>query len=139
MQITATREEKLKVVYSCLCSGLPYFVDYGFTLDYNKADYNAAHKRLREKQAAGTWVGSCSTICLEDVQTEMLRGGATLKFKGGEGNKSSHVTPLNLEVVDANWDKVDKRHLMDTINENDDANSTDCVMQGLLFGEIVYG
>ena len=139
MQITATTEEKLKVVYNCLCSGLPYFVDYGFTLDYNGHEYNKAKKSLEAQKAAGTFDNGLSSICVEDVQTEMLRMGFTLNFKGGEGNKASHVTPLNLEVIERNWGKVNPRHLADMKNENDDADTADFIMQGLLFGDIVYG
>ena len=131
MHIEGTLEEKLKVVYSCLCSGLPYFVDYGFRLDYNGHEYNRAYKALEKAGETG--------ICIEDVQTQMLRMGYTLKFKGGEGNKANHVSPLNIAVIEANWPKVSQRHLSEFIAENDDANDADCVMQGLLFGEIVYG
>lgn len=141
MHIEATTEEKLKVVHSCLCSGLPYFVDYGFVLDYNGHEYNKARKSIEDKKAKGEWKNpyDLDSICIEDVQTEMLRMGFTLKFKGGEGNKASHVTPLNLEVIERNWPKVSQSHLADMMNENDDANTADCIMQGLLFGEIVYG
>ncbi len=145
MHITATTEEKLKVVFSCLCSGLPYFVDYGFKLDYSTPEYVKARKSLEAKKARGEWQDyfggekGTGTICIEDIQTEMLRMGFTLKFKGGEGNKASHVTPLNLEVIERNWDKVNQRHLADMMNENDDANTADIIMQGLLFGEVVYG
>jgi hypothetical protein len=141
MQTIATTEEKLKIVHSCLCSGLPFFVDYGFTLDYNGHEYKKAKKSLEAQQAAGTWKSpfDLDDICIEDVQTEMLRMGFTLKFKGGEGNKSSHITPLNLEVIEKNWDKINQRHLADMVNENDDANTADIIMQGILFGEEVYG
>lgn len=139
MQITATTEEKVKVVYECLTTGLPYFVDYGFTLDYNGHEYNKAKKSLDAQKAAGTFDNGLSSICVEDVQAEMLRMGFTLKFKGGEGNKASHVTPLNLEVIERNWDKVKPEQLLEVMQDNYDALSADIVMQGLLFGDIVYG
>ena len=136
MKAIATTEEKLNLVHSALCSGLPYFVDYGFILDYNGHEYNRASKVLDAEGSKGKYsVG----VCIEDVQVQMLRMGYTLKFKGGEGNKASHVTPLNLETIEKNWDKVPLTLLADYAAEDTDANSDDCLMQYLLFGELVYG
>lgn len=136
MKAIATTEEKLNLVHSALCSGLPYFVDYGFKLDYNGHEYNKASKAL---EAAGDTGKYNTGICIEDVQVQMLRMGYTLKFKGGEGNKASHVSPLNLETIEKNWDKVPLNLLGEYAAENTDAADDDCLMQYLLFGELVYG
>lgn len=137
MNTVATIEEKLKIVYLCLTTGLPYFVSYGFTMEYDDTEYNKAHESLNEKGARGELT---DTICVEDIQTEMLRLGYSLKFIDHEDEDEAE-TLLNLALIEANWDNVRIKDLADMDEEtgNWDAETADCIMQCLLFGEITYG
>lgn len=136
MQTTATTEEKLKIVYLCLTTGLPFFVSYGFDMKYDQNDYNKARKSLTDRGFKGELT---DTICIEDIQTEMLRLGDSLKFINTE--EDDEETILNLSLIEKNWDKVRMKDLADMDEEtgNWDAETADCIMQCILFGEIVYG
>ena len=132
MHTVATTEEKLNIVYLCLTTGLPYFVSYGFSMDYDSAEYQKA----REALSTGNLT---DTVCSEDVQKQMLRMGYGLRFIDEESLGEESVT-LNLSVIESNWDKVRAKDLAEMGEDgNWDAETADCIMQCLLFGEIVYG
>jgi hypothetical protein len=132
MHAAATTEEKLKIVYLCMTTGLPTLADAGIELSYDREQYKAA----REAIIART---SEPTACIEDVQTEMLRKGNDLVFTDTESD--DEVTLLNLSLIENNWDKVRIKDLaeMDEETGNWDADTACNIMQCLLYGEIVYG
>lgn len=135
--VNATTEEKLGVVHSALCSGLPYFVSYGYQLLYKNADYDAAFRVLKDTNAKGRLT---DTICIEDVQTQMLRMGFRLTFKGDEKEGGEAKTAiLTLNKIKRNWKKVPAKLILEFIAEDDDANSSDRLMQYLLLGDEIYG
>lgn len=131
MKVTATTDEKLNIVYLCLTTGMPYFVSYGFTMEYDEGEY----RKAREALEAGNLT---DTVCIEDVQKEMLRQGFGLRFIDHESDDEETI--LNLALIEKNWDKARMEDLGEMSNEgNWDAVTADNVMQCLLFGEIVYG
>lgn len=140
MNVTASKQNnyKLKLIYLALTTGLEYFVHYGFHLEYDDAEYVEARKAL-EAGAPRLWDSlTDETICIEDVQTQMIVMGYGLKFIDDEGEGDGNAT-LNWELIKKNW-----HHVTDTIkgefnDENWDANTADNLMQLVLFGEIVYG
>ena len=128
---------KLKLVYLALTTGLTYFPDYGFHLEYNPTEYKQAREAL-EAGAPRPWDSLTNTICIEDIQTQMLVMGFGLTLVDDEGEGDNTQT-LNWELIKKNW-----HHVTDTIkgefnDENWDANTADLLMQYILFGEIVYG
>ncbi|MDA3834246.1 MAG: hypothetical protein PF495_12715, partial [Spirochaetales bacterium] len=134
MQITLTQTEKLNVINLCLTTGLPYFCDYGFNLEFSEHGYKDARKSLLEN---GT---KADDLCKEDVQTEMLRMGFNLVFKSCEDEdmeegEEGESAILNLELMEKNFDKVpaDKLVLMAMEDGNWDADTADVVMQYILF------
>lgn len=130
LKLIATQEEKLKLVYDCLTTGLPTLALSSFELDYKETDYEAAKASLIAKNFEGT-------ICIEDVQTEIIRMGKSLTFIDHEGD--GEKTRLNLKLINKNWDKIRTREISDYLAENWDSDTADNMMQCLLFGEIVYG
>jgi hypothetical protein len=135
MELTfnATRDEKLKLVYDCLCSGVPTLAYAGFTLRTKDGQYETARQNLISGGMAE------DRICIEDVQTQILRDGGELTFIDTEdGNKRTRLT---MELIDQNWPKLSKqsRNMVNYISENYDAEDTDNILQVLLFGEVVYG
>lgn len=133
MKITATLDEKLKLVYDCLCTGLPYFVSYGLELEYSEDEYKTARDSLFASARFDE-----GSICVEDVQTEMVRMGFSLIFLDGE-NDGEEAGRLNLTTLESNWDKVRAKDLAEWADENYDANTADTIIQCIAFGEIVYG
>ncbi len=133
MDLNATREEKMKVVYDCLIDGLPFFGAYGLEMDYNDNEYDAAKAALQAVNGPD--------VCREDIWVEIVKSGGSLVFSDIE-NDGEEVGKLNLDSIDKNWPKllsqlpkIVGRYLA----EDYDAGDTDCIIQVLIFGEVVYG
>jgi hypothetical protein len=68
---------------------------------------------------------------------QILKDGGTLMFIDEECEGDNNVD-LTLAMVHSGVVKAPIKHLMDYINENDDAETADVIIQSVLFGEIVY-
>jgi hypothetical protein len=132
MKVTATLDEQLKIVYDVLTSGMPYFVDYGFRLDYNNTEYAKARKVLQDASGEDK-----RTICIEDIQIQMIRMGFSLTFTDVEGD-GDNTKALNLTQLESNWDKVPLRVIGAMVSDWD-AGDADLFMQWVLFGQVIYG
>lgn len=126
-----TREEKLKVVYDCLCTGLPFFGAYGLALDYDSKQYDHAKANLKKNNPD-------MVICLEDVQTEMVRMGYDLVFYDMEDD-GAEAGRLNLKAIEGNWGEIRPDDITAWTQESYDAADADNIMQCIVFGKIVYG
>lgn len=128
MKIILTKEEAEKHFHNALCNGsnIRY---YGIHLDYSDKDYKAAKRSLVKK---GEGLITC-----EDVWMEILRIGGTLTLvdeENGVGNKS-----ITLKDVHSRVAKTPIRHLMDAVNEEDDADTADCIIQTVFYKEVIFG
>lgn len=132
MQIILDQTEKLEVIHNCLTTGMTYFPDYGFSLDYNREDYKKAKASLIESGKPA------DEICLEDVQTEMLRMGFGLTFTDEE-NDGEETKTLTLELIEQNWGKIPDKRVIEMVLGDWDAETADVVVQCILFGEITFG
>lgn len=126
MHISATIDEKIKTVYDCLCTGMPYFGDYGFEMGWSPSEYANARATVCDND------GAC---CYEDVLKEMLQRGNTITFKSDDDG----AYKLNRVTIENNWDKVPMHRIVEMIDETFDAITADVIMQSILFGEVVYG
>ena len=134
MNLITTTEEKLTVLQACLEDGLPFFPAYGLELSYDDAQYDAARASLAAR------VGE-DEVCREYVWVEIVRNGGELIFTDNE-NDGEEVGRLSLTGMEQNWPKLmveAPRSMAEYISEDYDSNSTDNIMQVLLFGTIVYG
>ena len=77
-----------------------------------------------------------STVCYEDVLMEMLRMGFKLSFTD-EGGDDRYEIALN--EVHERMPLVPLEHMMDMINEQDDASTADVILQTVFLGEVIYG
>ena len=123
--ITLTPEKSEEIFYNALCNGLGYFFSYGFSFETIKHQADEARKKL-------------TNPCYEDLLMQILKDGGTLIFIDEEGEGDNNVD-LTLEMVHKGVVKAPIKHLMDFVNEEDDAETADVVIQSVLFGEIIYG
>ena len=133
MKIILEKEEAEKHFHNALCNGSQIRY-YGLHLDYADKDYSAAKKSLVAKQKKGELKDG---ICQEDVWMEILRIGGKLTLideENGIGNKSVTLKNIHSRVA-----KTPLRHLMNAINENDDADTADCIIQTVFYGEVIFG
>ena len=133
MTISLTPQEAESYFYNALCNGLGYIGDYGLELTYDDADYKAAKQNILKNRTAE----DISVVCYEDVLLQILRDGKTLTLIDNEGGEDpAEITILH---VHERVEKTPLRHLMDAINENDDATTADVILQTVFLNEIVYG
>ena len=133
MKIVLTKQESEKHFHNALCNGSQIRY-YGLTLDYNEKDYKLAKKSLEKKKKSGEFT---ETICCEDVWMEILRIGGKLTLvdeENGMGDKSILLKDVHSRVA-----KTPIRHLMDAVNEQDDADTADCIIQTVFYKEVIFG
>jgi hypothetical protein len=131
MEIKLTPQESEECFYDALCNGLDYVSSYGISLDYSEEDYAEAKKKLAVDRPD-------FFPCFEDVLMEMLKMGKTLTMVDEEGDEDNNST-ITLKEVHERVSNTPVRHLMDMINENDDAETADVIIQQVFFNEIVFG
>ena len=128
MKILLEKKEALEYIHSALCNGLDYVSAYGLEIIQEKA-YLEAKKDLITKGR--------EHFCYEDVLTNILAMGGSLKFYDHEGEE---YESFDLAQAKKNLESpMAVKHLLDIKNENDDAITADCILQICLFNDIIYG
>ena len=129
MNINLTHEESEAHFYNAICNGLGELRYYDLELDYDAKEYKAAKQQLNTKQPD-------TQACWEDVLMEMLRSNNTLWIVDQNDNERH---PITLDLVHERVQQTPVNHLMNAINENDDATTADCIIQTVIYGEVIYG
>ena len=125
MKIILEPAESETYFYNALCNGLGYICSgYGLLYDYDNDDYIAARKALENP-------------CIEDVLMQILRDGKTLSLVDEEGGEDKWT--ITLADVHERVSNTPTVHLMNMINENDDAETADVILQVVFMKEIIFG
>ena len=129
MKLILEKQEAEEIFFNAMCNGLGYVTGYDLELDFDESEYKAAATKLKEN---GT------SPCFEDVLMQILRDGGsiTLEDIGCEGEYTRSIT---LADVHERVAKTPTSHLMDMINENDDACTADVVLQTVFFEDVIFG
>lgn len=130
MKIILEKQEAESMFYNSLCNGLNELSYYGLQLSFFDADYVKAAKKLKET--------ATDTVCYEDVLMQILRDGKKLSVIDHE-NGGDYSVSIDLNDVHERVALTPIRHLMDAINEDDDAVTADCILQSVFFKEVVFG
>jgi len=123
--MTLTPQESENFFYNSLCNGLDYVYGYGLKLNYNDQEYDEACSKL-------------DSPCFEDVLMQMLRDGKGLTLVDIECD-GEYTRTITLKEVHERVQDTPIRHLMDAINENDDAVTADVIIQQVFFQETIFG
>jgi hypothetical protein len=130
-KITLTPKLSEELFYNALCNGLGYMcTGYGLSVDYNKADYKNAKAKLVDTSEFGG-------VCYEDVLLQILRDGNTISLVDEEGGEDT--VSITLADVHARVQNTPVDYLMQMINEEDDAVTSDVILQTVFLGEVIYG
>ena len=131
MEIKLTQKESEEHFFNALCNGLGYVESgYGLELVYDNALFKETKNVLQK-------IAPKSTVCYEDILMAILKDGGSLSMKDNEGDEELHV--ITLKDVHERVQKTPIRHLMDAINETDDAITADVIIQTVFLGEVIYG
>lgn len=129
MKILLTPQESEQHFYDAMCNGLNELGYYDLELDYDDNEY---HETKHKLGAASPGI----MVCYEDVLMEMLREGKSLHIV--DVNEDERF-PITLQLVHDRVQETPHRHLMDSINERGDATTADCILQTVIYGEVIYG
>ncbi len=135
MKIIFTNEEAQQHFHSAMCNGLGYIAGYDLELRYNQKHYDEAKSKLKQgKEGAPAFPEMA--ICYEDVLMQILRDGHRLFLMD-----YNEATRHDIKLQDV-YDRISEtpiRHLLNLIEENDDAETADVILQTVFLGEVVYG
>jgi hypothetical protein len=132
MTIILTPQESEEYFYNALCNGLGYVQQYGLDLRYDVNQYKDAKLRLQSLKPN-------ESICYEDVLMQILRDGGKLNLFDEEEQLDNEDNFITLEDVHERVAKTQTNHLLDMINENDDADTADVMLQQVFLGDIIFG
>ncbi len=124
MTISLTPKESEEYFYNALCNGLGYVQGYGIGLDYDEIEFATAKLALKDP-------------CFEDVLMQILRDGGRLTMVDYEG-EGDMTRSICLADVHEMVGKTDPKHLLDMVNENDDAVTADVIIQTVFYKELVF-
>lgn len=129
MKIILTPQESEEYFYNALCNGLGYVQEYGLDLQYSRKAYGDAKAQLQSLKPN-------ESVCYEDVLMQILRDGGRLNLYDMEGEEDNIITLKDVHERVAN---TELSHLVDMIEERDDAITSDVILQTTFLGEVIYG
>jgi len=129
MEIKLTHLESENYFYNALCNGLYELGLYGLEFNHDPDQYKLSKSRLKEQNLN-------ESICSEDVLMQMLRDGYTLTIVDSD---SEIEYPITLTEVHERVQLTPVNHLMDMVNEQDDAITADVILQTVFFKEVIFG
>jgi hypothetical protein len=125
MEIRLTPKESEEYFYNALCNGLGYISGYGLSIDYDAKEYKAAKDKLIDP-------------CYEDVFMQMLRDGGTLTLVDVECD-GEYTRSITMKDIHERVQNTEVNHLMNMVNENDDAITADVIIQTVFYKEVIFG
>ena len=135
LTISLTADLSEELFYNALCNALGYMCSgYDLSIGYHKQDYKNAKAKLSSDSS------EFQAICYEDILMQILRDGNTLTIEEDCSElEDSEIFAITLADVHARVQNSPSRHILDMINEHDDAVTGDAILQTVFLGEIVYG
>ena len=131
---TITKDGMLNLFWDSICGGS---IGFGsISLDCDTKLYEEARERTKILKAANpSEYLTGASVCFEDVMTEVLRAGYSLKYVD---NEEGDVTSFDLDHLMCNFKNVEAHILEQFMSGDYDSITTDSLLQCLLLGEITY-
>tara|TARA_Y100001973_G_C5182830_1_gene325942 strand:+ start:1365 stop:1784 length:420 start_codon:yes stop_codon:yes gene_type:complete len=139
MKIILNESESEEYFYHALCNGLGWLCNgNGLLFDYIDKEYDNAKEKLlremKEKHGEGSYA-----VCFEDILMEILRSGGKLTIVDEEGGRVKSSRSIELKDVHERVQNTQTSHLMDMIEDRDDAITADVILQSVFFEDIIFG
>lgn len=129
MKVILDHQESENLFFDALCNGLNELAYYDLEIDWDEYEYKVARIKLKA-------LTPDETICLEDILMQMLRSGNTIWIVDSNDFERH---PITLQLIHDRVANTPIRHLMDAINEHGDATTADCILQTVIYDEVIYG
>lgn len=123
MKIQLTPQESEQHFLDAMCNGLGELQYYDLEFNWDDEAYQETRTKLKSP-------------CFEDVIMEMIRDGKDVWIEDVNEDESYYIT---LKMIHERVQETPIRHLMDAINERGDATTADCILQTVVYGEVIYG
>jgi hypothetical protein len=130
MKIQLDKKESEDYFYNAMCNGLNYMGGYGLSLDYNSDKYKKAKETLLKAKPD-------STVCFEDILMQLLREGGKMTLV--DMDHGDYTKSISIKDVHEKVQESPTRHLMDMVNQQDDAITAEVIIQTVFFGEVIFG
>jgi len=129
MTILLTPQESETYFHNALCNGLGEMRYYGLSLEVDGKAYKKAKAKLHKEY---------NSTCYEDVLLQILKDGGTLTMVDDEcdGEYTRSITIKNIHDRVA---MTPLSHLMDMVNEQDDATTGEVILQSVFYEEVIFG
>lgn len=128
ISVKLTADESKEFFYNALCNGMHQMKYYDLIWVVDANQYNAARELIVPNEFG---------VCREDVIMKMLEMGYTILLK--DLNEDGYDATIGMEDVINNVQLTPSRHLMDMINQNDDADTADAIIQSVFYKDIIFG
>jgi len=129
MTILLTHTESETYFHNALCNSLGEMRYYGLSLDVDGKAYKKARVKLQKEN---------KSTCYEDVFMQLLRDGGTLTMVDDE-NDGEYTRSITIKDVHDRVAMTPLSHLMDMIQEQDDATTGDVILQSVFYEEVIFG
>jgi len=126
IEIKLSHDKSEEFFYNALCNALGYMSGYGLEFEYDAKEYKKSKQNLNEG------------VCFEDVLMQMLKDGFKLTLIDIEC-EGEYTSTIGIEEVHERVQKAPFRHLQAMISENDDADTSDVILQTVFFNDIIFG
>ncbi len=128
MTLNLNPQEIDQVILSILCNGaLSFASQSGLDYNYDRSQYNA-HKEGNQ--------------CHEDVLLAMLKSGGKIEFIDEEGD-GDYNKDLTLALATEKLSDIEQgdiyQNVTNIITGEGDAEDDYCVLQYILYGEVIFG
>lgn len=135
MELNLSNQQSEEFFYNALCNavGTAYIDGMGLELKSDPVDFQEAKKMLQENAKGGASV----EVCYEDILMQILRMNRRLTLVDHECGMPAKT--IVLSDVHERVPKMQEDHLMDMINETDDAETASVLLQTVFYEEIVFG
>lgn len=130
MTIVLTHTESETYFHNALCNSLGEMSCYDLSLDYSAEAYKTAKGNVVVKEG--------DRVCYEDVLLQILKDGGTLTMVD-EGCDGEYTRTITIKDVHDRVATTPLSHLMDMINEQDDATTGDVILQSVFYDEVIFG
>jgi hypothetical protein len=130
MKIQLTQQEAEAIMNNALCdSGIGM---HGLEFTFDKHEYHSSQVR---------WMKANEGIspCYEDVLMQMLRDGYSIGVIDTEGDDGEYDKTITMQDVYDRMNLVHYSRIIQMVEEDYDADTTDVVLQTIFYGEVIFG
>jgi hypothetical protein len=127
MTINLTHQESEEIFFNALCNGAAFIEGYGIEITTEEADYKEAKNKLKMQN---------ELPCYEDVLMQVLRDGKCLYMVDHE--EGIFNASITLNDIHERVKSTPIKHLLDMVNEQDDADTADIILQHTFYQDIIF-